>query len=255
MSRVTRALWLACGLLTIVPVHLADNEVVEADLAASRYAFPVVGLAIGLVLAAMSELLGASPPLLAAFVLVAVGCLLSGGLHLDGLADTADGLFLTGGPEHRLAVMRDPHVGSFGVVAIVLVLLGKLTALASLPSTGHARSLAIIAAVAISRTLILVCAGSARYARPEGTGRVVVEATTFPDALGAAVVVVVLGLVLARAPGLVASLVALAVAWGLTRVASKRVGGVTGDTLGALVELGELVILVTLGLLQSIPTK
>ncbi len=94
--------------------------------------------------------------------------------------------------------------------------------------------------------MILVSAGTARYARPEGTGRIVIEAATPRDALGAAVGALVLAAALAGRAGLLAGAAALAMAWGLTRLASRKLGGVTGDILGALVELGELTFLVVL---------
>jgi len=251
MTNILRTLKLAFAFLTIVPLGSHDAEPSETDLAFSRYAYPVVGLAIGLVLAGLSELLGrfGSSPFVAAFVLLAASTGINGGLHLDGLADTCDGLFLTGDAERRLSVMRDSHLGSFGVTALVLVLLGKFAALCSLAV--HARSLALVMAAAISRTLILVSAGSASYARPEGTGRVLVEADTPRDALAATAFALAVGLVLACGPGLFATLMALALAVGLTRVASVRLGGITGDILGALIELEELAILVILALIQS----
>src|SRR6185312_5689789 len=113
----------------------------ERELAASRFAYPLVGLAIGLIVAGLSDVLarlGAAPSL-AAGVLVVAGALISGGLHLDGLADTCDGLFMPrGDSQRRLDAMRDPHVGSFGVIAIVLALIVKYSALVAL--AGHGRS-------------------------------------------------------------------------------------------------------------------
>jgi adenosylcobinamide-GDP ribazoletransferase len=243
MTRLANALRLAFAFLTVLPFPVREAAFAEADLAASRYAFPVVGLAIGLVLAGLSESMArlAVPPLLASFLLLAASVALTGALHLDGLADTFDGLFLGGGPERRLAAMRDPHVGSFGVAALVLILLGKFSALSGL--TGHSRSLAILAAAAISRTSILVSAGVAPYARPEGTGRILVAATTPRDALRAAVAICVLGVIVFPRSGLAIGMMDVGLAWGLSRLALRRLGGITGDVLGALVELGELAIL------------
>jgi adenosylcobinamide-GDP ribazoletransferase len=211
----------------------------------------VVGLAIGFVLALLSTLLssGRANPLLASFLLVAAWAALSGGLHLDGLADTSDGLFLWGDAERRLSVMRDPHVGSFGLLAIVLVVLGKFAALS--PLTGSVRAKALLGAAAVSRTLILVAAGLAPYARRDGTGRTTVEATTVIDALWSVVAALALGALLASEFGLLASALALLVTWGLTHLATQKLGGITGDVLGAVVELGELAYLVTLGLFAA----
>ncbi len=245
LDRVIHAIRLAMAFLTIIPVRWSDGRVTETDLSESRYAYPVIGGAIGLVLAVLSETirLRGIDPTLAAFLLIAAEVAITGGLHLDGLADTSDGLFLWGDASRRLAVLRDPHVGSFGVSAIVLVLLGKYAALSHM--TGPGRSLAVLGAATVGRTLILVAAGTARYARLEGTGRILIDATTPRDALGAALGTLALGAALAGRTGLVASGAALTLAWCLTRLASHKLGGITGDILGALIELTELVFLVT----------
>jgi adenosylcobinamide-GDP ribazoletransferase len=254
-ARALRALRVALQFLTIIPVGSGDDETTEADMAAARYAFPIIGLAIGLVLALISLALSygrVSGPL-SAFLLVLSWTLVSGGLHLDGFADTSDGLFLHGDAERRLRAMRDPHVGSFGILAIVLSLLGKFAALSALsappgPGSPRVRALAVLGAVAVGRTLILVEAGLAPYARHEGTGRIVVESTTVVDALWSVVATLTLGALLGTEAGLVAAAAALLVAWGLSHIATQRLGGLTGDILGAVVELGELVYLVILGL-------
>jgi adenosylcobinamide-GDP ribazoletransferase len=251
-ARVLRAVRVALAFLTIIPTRFRDGAPTEADVAASRYAFPVIGVAIGLVLAALSVALsyGRAAPPLASFLLVAAWAALSGGLHLDGLADSADGLFLWGDAERRLTAMRDPHVGSFGVLALVVVVLGKFAVLTTL--MGPRRTLALLGAASVSRTVILVAAGLAPYARRAGTGRTIVEATTVIDSLWSVVAALALGAVLGGEVGLLASVSALLVAWGLTLLASRRLGGVTGDILGAIVELGELVYLVAIGLFAGI---
>jgi adenosylcobinamide-GDP ribazoletransferase len=252
-ARILRALRVAVQFLTIIPVppRFSGGEATEADVAAARYAFPVVGLGIGVALAGLSGALsyGHAAPLLASFVLVAAWAGITGGLHLDGLADSSDGLFLFGDADRRLNAMRDPHVGSFGLLAIVLTVMGKFAALA--PLVGRRRALALLGAAAVSRTLILVAAGLAPYARRQGTGQTVIEATTVIDSLWSVVGALGLGALLAGEAGLIASAAALLVAWSLTHLANQRLGGVTGDILGAVVELGELVYLVVLGLLSS----
>lgn len=248
LARGLRAIRLALAFLTVIPQRGAAFEPLESDLAASRFAYPLIGLGLGLALAAASAALqwmGVDPGL-SAFLLVATLAVVSGGLHLDGLADTFDGLFLWGGADRRLAVMRDPHLGSHGVAAIVLVLLGKHAALGQLG--GRDRAVALLGAVAVARTLILVAAGSAGYARPQGTGRHLVEATTRRDALGASLLVLAFSALLAGWAGLFAGMSVLLLARILSRLASTRLGGITGDTLGALVELGELTFLVVFSL-------
>jgi len=250
-ARLLRALRVAVSFLTIIPVRFRPDEPGEADVAEARYAFPVVGLAIGLVLALFSGALSGvrADPMLASFLLVAAWAAISGGLHLDGLADSGDGLFLSGDADRRLGAMRDPHVGSFGILAVILVILGKFAALT--PLLGRRRALALLGAVAVSRTLTLVAAGLAPYARRQGTGRTVVEATTVVDALWSVVAALAFGALFGGEIGLVASAGAMFVAWGLCHLATQRIGGVTGDILGAVVELGELVYLIILGLFPA----
>lgn len=251
IDQAWRAFRLALSFLTIIPVGLGEDETSDAELAASRFAFPVAGAAIGLVLASVS--LGLSrwgvAQGAAAFLLVAVGVVLTGALHLDGLADTADGLFLAGTPERRLEAMRDPRVGSFGVISLVLLILGRYSALGALRESE--RAWALVGSAVMGRALLLVSAGMADYARPEGTGRNFVEASTSLEAAWAALGCVVVGLLTAGGKGAIAAAAALALAWGVTKLARTRLGGVTGDTLGAVLELGELGFLTTLVLVGS----
>lgn len=248
MRRTLRAFRLALATFSIWPIRFGDGELSEADLAASRFAYPIVGLLIGLVLAGLSvglSRLGARADLAAVLILACwVG--LSGGLHLDGLADTFDGLFLPGGPERRLAVMRDPHVGSFGVVGVVLVLLGKFAALGGL--TPPVRATALLGAAAAGRIAVLMAAGLSRYARPEGTGRVLIDATRPVDAAFAILLVFLIGYASTGMAGLIAAGAVVGLVAGLTTLAMRRLGGTTGDILGAVVESGELVFLMAIGL-------
>ncbi len=253
-SLALRALALAFAFLTIIPVRFAGKAPTDGELEASRYGFPCVGLAIGLLIAAFSALLNAvgAPLWPAAAVLLASIVLISGALHLDGLADSADGLCMPRGDvDRRLEVMRDPHVGSFGVAAIGLNLIAKFSALATL--TGEARTLAVIAAVTIGRTLILVSAGLASSARHDGTGRVFIQATTERDAICSALGAGALSAALLGLPGLLAAGAALAVTIAVTRFARARLGGITGDILGAVLELSETTLLLILALAQTAP--
>jgi len=246
-----RAGKLGLAFLTVVPVRFRDGEVSDDDLAASRLTYPLIGALIGLTLAGLSFALSATgaTPSVSAFCLTAAAVVLTGGLHLDGVADSADGLFLAGGPTRRLAVMRDPHVGSFGVAAVVLTILGKYAVLSGL--NGPTRAWALLAAGGVSRSLILVSAGSSSYARSEGTGRILIDATNRRDAVAAGAAALLAGWAGAGEAGLVAAGVAVVYAILASRVVAARLGGVTGDTLGALVETGELAFLLCLTLALS----
>lgn len=245
-ERVAAAVAVAFAFLTILPTWLLARDTTDEDVKASRFAYPVVGITLGLLLAGLSWFFQRAgiAPATAAFLIVAVLAALTGGLHLDGLADTSDGLFLWGDAERRLAVMRDPHVGSYGVTMVVLTLLGKYAALSSL--TGGLRTWGVFSALAVSRTLILVSAGRAPYARAEGTGRLLVEATTRHEAVAAGALSLLVASLSNHFAGLVAGLAGVALAVSFTALAKRRLGGVSGDILGALAELGETVYLLVL---------
>jgi adenosylcobinamide-GDP ribazoletransferase len=251
IRRAVVALEVAVSTLTVIPVGwlrptsdrsgIGDSETRLAD---SRWAYPVVGLLLGILLTGISSSLirsGASVSV-ASFLVLGLWVAVSGGLHLDGLADTADGLFLPGSPERRLAVLRDPHVGSFGVIALVLVLLGKYVCLNNLGDP--ARTRAVLEAAILGRLLILCSAGRSSYPRPSGTGRSIVEATRPSDANTAALVAIVTGLLVGGPRGLVAAIVSIGLCLGVASLANRRLGGVTGDILGAVVEITELSVLV-----------
>jgi cobalamin 5'-phosphate synthase/cobalamin synthase len=198
--------------------------------------FPVVGTVLGLALGtvwwATDDLLG---PLAAAAVVVAADLALTGALHFDGLLDSADGLLPHLSADRRLEVMADPHVGAFAVATGGSALLLRTAALAAL---GAARPLLLAALWGLARTAMAVTALTGRYARPEGLASPFLRPSqpglppwVAPGAIGG-----VLALALAGAddPGsVVAVLAAAAAAAAVAALAHRRIGGFTGDTLGA----------------------
>ncbi len=170
--------------------------------------------------------------------------MLTGGIHLDGLADSLDGL--TGrSPTERLQIMGDSRIGVFGAVGLIFLLLLELAALAELPFPLRAR--ALLLAPAVGRLTPLFLARTFTPATPgEGSGAAFMGAVT-PGALGLGLgVIAAAGAMLAGLPGLVGAAVGLGLAWGLARLFSRRLGGLTGDSLGAAVESGELGVLLAL---------
>jgi adenosylcobinamide-GDP ribazoletransferase len=237
-----RGLLAAIGFLTRVPVPAKVFDDAKASSASLAW-YPIVGLLIGGVLWVVSWMLTSAPPLLAAALLLAAWVGLTGALHLDGLADSADawvgGL---GDRERTLAIMKDPRSGPMGVVALVLVLLLKFAALASLPST----SAALLLAPVLGRTALTAAFLSTPYVRSSGLGSAL---------MGASRAACMLGLAFALAVALVcgwhgvrALLAALAVFAGWRMACLRRLGGMTGDTLGALTELVEAAVLVVLSI-------
>jgi len=208
--------------------------------------FPVVGLAAGGVLGAVCfGLQLVLPALPVAVVLVALMAGVSGGLHLDGLSDTADG-FLSSRPRQRvLEIMKDSHVGAMGVIAIVMVVLLKVALIASLYDETRWRF--VILAVVAGRCVFPITMMVLRYARPEGGLATIFAASAAPPArrwstlAWGVLVTPAAGFLLAGWPGLVAGLATVALCFGWCGYTRYRLGGYTGDTLGAGCELTELV--------------
>jgi len=234
-----RGLARAVGLLTVVPVP-ADS----AGLAGAAGWFPLVGAAVGALAGGVrvgaQQLLGRTPATaLALIALVA----LTGALHQDGLADTADGLGARGGAQRRLQAMRDSATGVFGALALIGWALLAFTTLASLDAA-HAL-VALPAACALARWTALLHAAWTRPARADGLGaalRVSRLALAVATLTSAALALALCG----PAPGAAALGAALLSGALSAAFARTTLGGCTGDTLGAAVAVSEVVVLVTL---------
>ena len=234
---------LAVGFLTIVPVRTRAPGARGLGRAAAW--FPLVGAGVGALAGGVRAL--AEPALgpLAASALAALALVLAtGALHQDGLADTADGLGARGGgPERRLAAMRDSAIGAFGVLALVFWGLLVVSALAPL---GDARGFdALLAAGAASRWAALLHARGAPPARPDGLGASF-HPGAIPLAVSTALAAAAALLACDPLPGLAALAAAALAALAVTALARRLLGGRTGDTLGATVALAEVAALLTL---------
>jgi adenosylcobinamide-GDP ribazoletransferase len=232
----------AARYLTIVPLPGRPHGGGE-ELGAAAPWFPVVGLGIGVILVVTEQItVRLFPALIAALLTVTVWKLLTGGLHLDGLADCLDGL-VGRDPEHRLAIMRDSRIGAFGALGLILFLLLEVAAVAELPQALRWRVL--VAAPAIARAMPPLIARAFPAARPHGHGagfRVGLRVRSAALALMIAAALAFLALGVVAAVALPAALVA---ALAVGRFMAGRLGGVTGDVLGASVEVAELAVLLT----------
>jgi adenosylcobinamide-GDP ribazoletransferase len=255
------ALRFAFGTLSVVPVAVRrwDRGAARGGMAVAG----AVGLVVGLAAAVAGGTLyglgggGGSGGLLAGVGAVAAGAGLTRGLHLDGLADTADGLGSGKPPAEALRIMKRSDIGPFGVVTLVLVLLAQSAALASCYGHGwvYGGAAAVLAAVVGRTALTLACRSGVAAARPDGLGAAVAGAVPAGTAWGTAVVVAVLaaaaGVPFGGGTGLrtgVAAVAGLVCAEALLRRCGRRFGGVTGDVFGALCETAATAALVVLAL-------
>ena len=231
----------AAMLLTRLPVRGTPTP----RAAEAAWAWPLIGLLVGTIATACGWLawgLGATQAVAAA-VTLAVSVLLTGALHEDGLADTADGLW--GGGEHarRLEIMRDSRIGTYGTIALVLSLMLRWSLVATALMQGQFFAVVVTAAL-VSRAPMAVAMRWLPAARPDGLSR----GTGRPPARAAyiAVALAIGVLVLHGAHGLLAGALVVSVLWALGRLARARIGGQTGDVLGAVQQLSEIAVLVAL---------
>jgi adenosylcobinamide-GDP ribazoletransferase len=235
-------LLVAARYLTVVPVPGPARGGPDAVGRAAAW-FPVVGLALGAGLVLVDRATAwFFPSLLASLLVVTAWKLATGGLHLDGLADCLDGL-VGHDAAHRLAIMHDSRIGAFGAVGLILFLFLEVEALAEIG--GAERWRALLVAPVVGRSTAPLLARLYRPARADGHG------AAFHGAVRWSGVVAALGLTMAAAAGALGVLgvatvaVAVVAASALGGFLTRRLGGITGDVLGAAVEVAELAVLLT----------
>ncbi|MDQ0712861.1 adenosylcobinamide-GDP ribazoletransferase [Streptomyces luteogriseus] len=247
----------AFGTLTVIPVRVTrwDREAARGGMLCA----PLAGLAVGAVAAGLGLVLlflGAGAPL-AAVATVAVPAVLTRGLHLDGLADTADGLGSGKPAEDALRIMKQSDIGPFGVITLVLALLAQVAALTQAYDASWARGAcaAVVSATLARLALTLAARAGVPAARPEGLGAAVAGVVPLRGAAVAAVAVAGAAAAAGALLGpydtvrtVLAVVLSLAAAEALLRHCTRRFGGVTGDVFGGLAETAATTALVVLSL-------
>ena len=239
-------LWIALQFLSSLPIRLPGMPEPE-QLGRSLLCYPLVGLLFGVMLWGLNLALAGAPLLLHAALLLTVWVLLSGALHLDGLADSADAwLGGFGDRERTLTIMKDPRSGPIAVVTLVLVLLLKFAALLALIEQQQGVVLLIVPM--LGRAALLGLFLTTPYVRAGGLGQALAD--HLPRRAGWWVLgASMLGsLLIAGVEAVVALVVAFGMFVWLRQVMMRRLGGTTGDTAGALLELLEMAVLVALAL-------
>jgi adenosylcobinamide-GDP ribazoletransferase len=238
----------AAGLLTRLPLgRKGPRQASEAGGSHPARCYPLVGLGVGALAAAAFALATwlALPPFAAALVALNVAILVTGALHEDGLADVADGFGGGADRARKLAIMRDSRIGTYGVLALVLVLTARGGSLAALAEP-WAVGAALIAAHSVSRAGLAALMFALPPARSDGlaaaTGRPGGGDTVTALVLGA----IAAGLVLEPAVALVAIAACAVLQAGLGLQARRQIGGATGDVLGAAQQLGEAAVLLVI---------
>lgn len=246
--KLLRPALIALQFLSQIPVNFGQAPT-EKEVGQSLCFYPLVGLALGGLLMGLALLLPAQLPMISAALILICWVLFSGALHLDGLADSADAwLGGRGDPERTLAIMKDPTAGPVAVVVLLLVLLLKFALIHSLIQLQLFWPLLI--APMLGRMALPALLLSTAYVRRQGLGRWLVDYAPAQTVWGVLAAMLLLLLLLAPLTVVYALLSCAGLLLLLRRLMIRRIGGVTGDTLGAALELVEVSALLSLVLLH-----
>lgn len=238
---------IALQFLTILPVKI-KLEIEQSDFGKSLLYFPLIGMLIGTLLSLSLFLLGGLPRMVRAIFILIMPIIITGGIHLDGFADTCDGFYGARPKEVILQIMRDSQIGVMGVIGLVCILLLKFSLIASIPQNILWRPLIMM--MAFSRwTQVLGCYMSS-YPREDGKAKYFIEYDSKKEFLAGVFFVIVLFLLLAGLKGLVLLVLSLAMILLFINYVKKRIDGMTGDTIGATSEIAEVLMLLFYLILQ-----
>jgi adenosylcobinamide-GDP ribazoletransferase len=232
--------------LTILPVK---RDFTSMQIGRASAYFPVIGIIIGLILCGMNYVFKLLlPASVVNGLLLAALALLSGGLHLDGLADTIDGMAGHRTPERRLEIMHDSRIGAIGAVGLLFFLLIEYVALNNIPDKWMYFTLLV--APAVSRWAMVYAIFTYPYARPEGLGKTFKQGVHWQELLVASLVIFVLTMLIFKLAGLVI----LGGVWLTVTTASlyfkRRIRGLTGDTYGAINEIALITMFLVINVLS-----
>jgi len=233
---------IALQFLTIIPVRI-KKRFGEDQLAQSMLFFPLIGVILGLCLAGVQKVSAIAFPVLpVSVILIAVLSALTGGLHLDGLADTADAVFSGKSREEKLRIMKSGQIGAMGAAAVALAILLKVSLVSSVPDKIITATLILFPAA--SRCGLLLPALIFRYARPEGgTGKAFITNLRLHTVLLSVLLTAAFAFGLLSLTGLFALALVFAVAVLSGKFIASKIGGITGDALGAINEVCEIVFI------------
>jgi len=234
--------WTAWQFLTIFPAP-GNRGVGESGVGSSAGYFPLVGLILGAILLGLDQLLGLFlPALLVSALLTVALIILTGALHLDGLMDTCDGFAVKSSAAERLKVMADSRVGGFGVAGACCFILLQYVSLITLPA--DLRAAALLLMPTLSRWGAAYAIAAFPSAKKEGLGQMFKNKTGWPMLAIATVIALVIATIFLSYTGVALVAGIWIIASLIAKVLSSHLGGLTGDTYGAIIELSEVATLI-----------
>lgn len=238
----------ALQFLTAVPVKI--KQISDKNIACSMIYFPIVGLMLGIILTGINSLLCFSnfADISVNIILAVSLAAITGGLHLDGLSDTLDALLSGKDKEAMLKIMREPHIGAMGTIAITGAILLEISFLSSISIP--LKNQAILLACLLSRWSMVLAMSLFPYARDEGKAKLFMQGINLKIFIMATLITLACALIIWQMKGLlVLSFVAISTCW-IGAAIKKRIGGITGDTLGAINELTQIIALFAVCLIE-----
>ncbi len=231
---------IALQFLTALPIKI-KTKIKDRDFSKSLLYFPLIGLLIGLLLSAVAVLFSFLPNLVTGVLILITSIIITGGIHLDGFADTCDGFYGSRPKEKILEIMRDSRIGVMGVTGIVVLLLLKFTIIVSIPQDILWKSLIMMAVFA--RWSQSYACYSSKSAREDGKAKLFIEYAGPKETVIGELFTLVLFLLLAGLRGLMLFVLAFILIFLFNAYARRKIGGMTGDTIGATSEIAETGIL------------
>lgn len=241
---------LALQFLTAIPVRMKNIK--ENNLPNSAIYFPLVGLLLGLILAGINKafLILNFGQITINIILVISLILLTGGLHMDGLADTVDAFLSRKNKEEMLGIMRDSHIGVMGVLAIISIVLLKIAFLSSLTISSKAMSLLLMCI--LSRWSLVLTMSLFPYARQEGKAKVFMKGINFKILVLSTIIALACTIAIWKIEGALVLIIIAVCSYIAGKFINNKIGGITGDTLGATNEIMEVIILFSITILERV---
>lgn len=241
---------LALQFLTIIPAKIRNIN--EKKISTSMIYFPLIGLLLGLILVGVNCLLSFLnfEPFFINIILVVLLIAITGGIHLDGLADTTDALLSRKSKEEMLKIMRDSHIGVMGVLSLVCIVLLKISFLSSISIS--LKTISLVLMCVLSRWSLVFAMILFPYARQEGKAKNFVQGINFKIFILATMIALVCVIVTSKFKGLFIFAIIAMSTYIIGKFISKKIGGITGDTLGATNELIEIITLFSICILERI---
>ena len=245
-----KGLLIAMQFLTIIPIRLTNID--DKKISDSMVYFPIVGLLLGMVLVGMNHLLFilSFPQISIDIILVISLIILTGGMHLDGLSDTFDALFSRKNKDEMLKIMRDSHVGVLGALGIISAILLKIAFLYSIDIS--LKPPALILMCVLSRWSQVFSMFLFPYARQEGKAKIFIEGINSKIIIFTTSLVLIVTIGAWNTKGILVFLIAGLCAYLIGKSVSRKIGGITGDTLGATGELIEVTVLICVCLMERV---